>query len=105
MTSPPAMLYQILFWHNQQWVDFVLKGRELSVISQKEADFLRSCSIGIEDVAKVISYFADDICWGPPSSFWKVIGTRDEKLPSFIGSTYEVRGQETSAPPLAAAAQ
>lgn len=101
------MTYQILFWETrtQQWVDFVLRGRELSLISQKEANFLRSDSIGIEYISKVISYFADQVCWGPPSSFWKVIGTREERLPSFIDSTYEVSGQETSAPPLAATAQ
>jgi hypothetical protein len=93
------MTYKILFWHSGQWVNFTEKGRELSVISKKEADFLKSCSISIEDIAKVISYFADQICWGPPSDFWKVIGTQPETLPSFISSTYEVVGQETDGPP------
>ena len=102
-----TMTYKILFWDRNQWVDFVQKGREFSMISQKEADFLQSDSnsIGIEDISKVISYFADQLCWGPPSNFWKVIGPYDQKLPSFIGSTYEVKGQETSAPPPLASVQ
>jgi hypothetical protein len=94
------MTYQILFWHNGQWVNFAERGREFSVISKKEADFLKSCSITIEDIGRIICYFANEIRWGPPCEFWKVIGPQPETLPSFIRSTYEVVGEETNGPPL-----
>ena len=74
-----------------QWAEFLPLARERSVMSQKEADNIGNYT-NAEDIAVVISYFADDIQWGPPSNFWKVIGPPSHKLPSWSSATYEEAG-------------
>jgi hypothetical protein len=93
-------MYTIYVYIQGQWQEFLPLARQFSVVSQKEAHFIEKYDI--EGVAAVISYFADQICWGPPSNFWKVVGLQPETLPIYIGSTYEVAGEETTAPPLLA---
>ena len=72
---------------NGQWVEFLPLARELGLISQKEADHIKDYSL--EEVAKVISYFGNEVQVLPACRHWKVVGPAGNEPPSWISSTYE----------------
>ena len=80
-------MFTIFVQQNGQWVEFLPLARELGYIGQKEADHIKDYSL--EEVAKVISYFGNEIQILPSCCHWKVVGPADHVLPSFINSTYE----------------
>jgi hypothetical protein len=80
-------MFTIFVQQNDQWVEFLPLARELGYVSQKEADCIKDYSL--EEVAKVISYFGNEVQILPPCSFWKVVGPAGHTLPGFIHSIYE----------------
>jgi hypothetical protein len=81
-------MFTIYLQQSGLWVEFLPLALKLKWIGQKEADYIKVYSL--EEVAKVISYFGDQVQCGPPSNFWKVIGPSGHVLPTWISSTYEV---------------
>jgi hypothetical protein len=80
-------MFTIFVQQNDQWVEFLPLARELGYISQQEANWIKN--FDLEDIAKVISYFGNEVQILPPCSFWKVVGPAGHTLPGFIHSTYE----------------
>ena len=73
---------------NGQWVEFLPLAREFGYVSQEEADCIRNYSL--EEVAKVISHFGNEVQVLPSCCHWKVVGPAGYVLPSFVHSAYEV---------------
>ncbi len=82
-------MFTIFVQQNNQWVEFLPLARELGYVSQKEADCIKSCN-SLGEIAKVISYFGNEVQILPSCCHWKVVGPAGHTLPSFIHSTYEV---------------
>jgi hypothetical protein len=80
-------MFTIFVQQNDQWVEFLPLARELGYVSQKETDCIEGYSL--EEVAKVISYFGNEIQILPSCCHWKVVGPVGHTLPGFIHSTYE----------------
>ena len=80
-------MFTILVQQNNQWVEFLPLARELGYVSQEEADCIKDYSL--EEVAKVISYFGNEVQMLPSCRQWKVVGPAGHTLPGFIHSTYE----------------
>ena len=81
-------MFTMFVQQNGQWVEFLPLARELRLIGQKEADHIKDYSL--EEVAKVISYFGNEIQVLPSCCHWKVVGPAGNEPPSWISSTYEV---------------
>ena len=80
-------MFTIFVRQSGQWVEFLPLARELGYISQQEANWIKS--FNLEEVAKVISYFGNEIQVLPSCCHWKVVGPAGHTLPGFIHSTYE----------------
>jgi hypothetical protein len=81
-------MFTIYLRQNDQWVEFLPLALELGYVSQEEADCIKNYSL--EEVAKVISYFGNEVQILPSCCHWKVVGPTGHTLPGFIHSTYEV---------------
>jgi len=80
-------MFTIFVQQNNQWVEFLPLARELGYVSQQEANCIKGYNL--EEVAKVISYFGNEVQILPPCRHWKVVGPTGHTLPGFIHSTYE----------------
>ena len=81
-------MFTMFVQQNGQWVEFLPLAREFGYVSQEEADCIRNYSL--EEVAKVITYFGNEVQVLPSCCHWKVVGPAGHLLPSFVHSAYEV---------------
>lgn len=84
-------MFTILYYSNNCWVDFITSALETGLINQDEANNIKN--FDIERVSSLISYLGDQVHALPCSNFWKVIGPEGIQLPSYIGASYVIRGQ------------
>ena len=82
-------MFTIYFKQDEDWVEFLPLAIKYGYISQEEADCIKNYN-NLEEVAKVISYFGNEVQILPSCCHWKVVGPAGNEPPSWISSTYEV---------------